>query len=65
MELNLHDVLPSDDGYLIRPYVELKAKRNGYSWKKGFFGNWRGFMDCNVTHFNYDITGKLLHYFYN
>lgn len=61
--LKLQDVLPSPEGYLIRPYVELDGQREGYMWTERGKGLWRALLDSNKKHFTFDNTGKLFFLF--
>lgn len=53
----LRTVLPSREGYLIRPYVDLTGLRDGYFWANGEKGYWRGFLEARKKHFTLQNTG--------
>lgn len=54
---SLKTALPSQKGYLIRPYVELTGLRDGYFLKDGEKGHWRAFLDSKKKHFTLQNTG--------
>lgn len=54
----IQDVLKSDGGYLIRPYVPLRSQRDGFMWQKyNRRGLWRPFMNSGSTKFTKSMTG--------
>lgn len=54
----LGKILQSRDGYLIRPYVNLKGQTNGYQWRPGTTGKWTMFVDNLQQKYTIANTGK-------
>lgn len=57
MNTPLQDVLDSSEGFIIRPFVNLKGQRKGYQFDKKTKGRWTLFMDAGVKNFTNEITG--------
>lgn len=51
-------IIPSSNGYLLRPYVKLKGQKNGYCLSKNSKGLWRKFLNCQKKNFTLKNTGK-------
>lgn len=58
VEIPLTNALPSDSGYLIRPFVQLDGLTKGYLWQEGEQGRWIGFLNCKIRNFTAGIKGK-------
>lgn len=56
----LHDILSSKSGYLIRPYVKLSGKRNGYKWRSEYPGHWCTFVETLKKEYSRSDTGNFL-----
>lgn len=55
---SIKNIVPSEKGYVIRPFVDLKGQRApGYMWAIGVRGFWRSFLKCNKQHFALHNTG--------
>lgn len=64
-EIPLSEVLPSNSGYLIRPYVDLCGQTKGYLWGKGKHGLWRQFLSSHIKNYTLGITGTFVIYLSN
>lgn len=53
----LKDVMPTEAGYLIRPYLKLRGQKNGYKWKPNCNGHWGLFMENLIKDYTISITG--------
>lgn len=56
--LVLNKELPSHNGYLIRPYVQLTGQKKGYYLTVGKRGFWRTFIELNKVNYTFENTGK-------
>lgn len=56
-EFVLKNVLPSDNGYLIRPMVAMKGQLNGYKWSLDNRGGWQSFLKERKKNFTLKNTG--------
>lgn len=59
-KLNMDQILRSEKGFLIRPFVNFSGIRNGYRWNNQRKGQWIDFMNSNRKQFRCDETGKYL-----
>lgn len=54
----LHEKLPAENGYVIRPYVLLSGQNGGYYWRNGQKGFWRAFLASEKKYFTLTNTGE-------
>lgn len=60
MNLALEEVIKSDSGYVLRPFVELRGRKDGFKWKKGEQkGFWREFMDSETKNSTAAVAGLI------
>lgn len=55
----IQEVLRSEKGYLIRPFVKLQSQRKEFVWGKNNPGTWRQFLNSKIKKFPYSVTGSL------
>lgn len=55
----MEQILKSETGFLIRPFVRLTGQRDGYKWQRNSNGLWIGFLRSNQKKYGPQITGKL------
>lgn len=57
-EVKLFKAIPSNSGYMIRPFVGLYGQTKGYQWEDRQRGLWRDFLDSHIKKFTLEMTGK-------
>jgi hypothetical protein len=60
MDIPIGKVLNTENGFLIRPFVHLRAKQKGYMWTNQLDGLWTSFLNCHYKNFTGEITGNSL-----
>jgi hypothetical protein len=60
----MNQLIKSEKGFLIRPFVPLTGQRNGYRWNFEVKGLWLDFMHANRKKFGTDVTGKYIRFGY-
>lgn len=61
IDIPLQDALDSSEGFVIRPFVDLKGQRKGYQFDAKIKGRWTLFMNAGIKNFNKEITGIYLY----
>lgn len=55
---SIKDLLPIDEGFLIRPYVGLRGQKRGYKWNLNQNGYWSLFMETPLKLYTRKNVGK-------